>query len=148
MLVSLLPQGDFCGHITNLDCQCLFISSQSPRRWKVWASKSNVAHSFHFFFNSTNLWVSESCSVLSDSLWPHRLYSAWNSPGQNTGVGSCSLLQGIFPIQGLNPVSHIAGGFFTSWTTREAKQIFRVPSLCQHCGRSWIHNQCIKANGP
>ena len=27
----------------------------------------------------------------------------WNSPGQNTGVGSCSLLQGIFPTQGLNP---------------------------------------------
>ena len=27
----------------------------------------------------------------------------WNSPGQNTGVGSYSLLQGIFPTQGLNP---------------------------------------------
>jgi len=26
-----------------------------------------------------------------------------NSPGQNTGVGSCSLLQRIFPTQGLNP---------------------------------------------
>ena len=31
------------------------------------------------------------------------LYSPWNSPGQNTGVGSLSLLQGIFPIQGSNP---------------------------------------------
>ena len=30
-------------------------------------------------------------------------YSPWNSPGQNLGVGSCSLLQGIFLIQGLNP---------------------------------------------
>ena len=30
-------------------------------------------------------------------------YSSWNSPGQNTGVGSLSLLQGIFPTQGLNP---------------------------------------------
>ena len=30
------------------------------------------------------------------------LYSPWNSPGQNTGVGSCSLLQGIFPTQGSN----------------------------------------------
>ena len=28
---------------------------------------------------------------------------SWNSPGQNTGVGSLSLLQGIFPTQGLNP---------------------------------------------
>ena len=37
---------------------------------------------------------------MSDSLW---LYSPWNSLGQNTGVGSLSLLQGIFPTQGLNP---------------------------------------------
>ena len=46
---------------------------------------------------------SESCSVMSNSLWPHGLYSPWNSPGQNTGVGSLSLLQGIFPTQGSNP---------------------------------------------
>ena len=38
-----------------------------------------------------------------DSLRPHGLYSPWNSPGQNTGVGSLSLLQEIFPTQGLNP---------------------------------------------
>ena len=37
------------------------------------------------------------------SLRPHGLYSWWNSPGQNTGVGSLSLLLGIFPTQGLNP---------------------------------------------
>jgi len=44
--------------------------------------------------------------------------SPWNSLGQNTGVGSLFLLQGIFPAQGLNPglqprdqtqVSRIAG---------------------------------------
>ena len=40
-----------------------------------------------------------------DSLWPHGLYSPWNSPGQNIGVGSCSLLQGIFPTQGSTQVS-------------------------------------------
>ena len=39
---------------------------------------------------------------MSDSLRPHGLYSPWNSPGQNTGVGSLSLLQGIFPTQGSN----------------------------------------------
>ena len=31
---------------------------------------------------------SESCSVMSNSLGPHGLYSPWNSPGQNTGLGS------------------------------------------------------------
>ena len=48
---------------------------------------------------------SESRSVVSDSLRHivHRLYSPWNSPGQNTGVGSLSLLQGIFPTLGSNP---------------------------------------------
>ena len=40
---------------------------------------------------------------MSDSLRPHGLYSPWNFPGQNTGVGSLSLLQGIFPTQGSNP---------------------------------------------
>ena len=42
-------------------------------------------------------------SVVSDSLRSHRLYSPWNSPGQNTGVGSLSLLQQIFSIHGWNP---------------------------------------------
>ena len=45
---------------------------------------------------------SKSCSAISDSLKLHRLYSPWNSPGQNPGVGSLSLLQGIFPTQELN----------------------------------------------
>ena len=40
---------------------------------------------------------------MSDSLRPHVLYRPWSSPGQNTGVGSLSLLQRIFPTQGLNP---------------------------------------------
>ena len=45
---------------------------------------------------------SENCSVTSDSLLPLGIYSPWNSPGQNTGVGSLSFLQGIFPTQGSN----------------------------------------------
>ena len=56
-----------------------------------------------FLPNLFSQFRSESCSVLSDSLRPHGLYSPWNSPGQNTGVGSLSLLQGIFPTQGSNP---------------------------------------------
>ena len=47
------------------------------------------------------------CSVMSNSLGPHGLYPSrilcpWTSSGKNTGVGSCSLLQGIFPIWELN----------------------------------------------
>ena len=45
--------------------------------------------------------VTQSCPTVCDPMdW---LYSPWNSPGQNTGVGSLSLLQEIFPTQGSNP---------------------------------------------
>ena len=46
---------------------------------------------------------SENCSAMSNSLQPHGLYSPWNSPGQNIGLGSLSLLPGIFPTQALDP---------------------------------------------
>ena len=42
---------------------------------------------------------------MSDSLQPHGLYSPWNSPGKNTGVGSLSLLQGGLPNPGIKPRS-------------------------------------------
>ena len=63
-------------------------------------------------------------------------YSPWNSPGQSTGVGSLSLLQGIFPTQGSNQVSCIAGRFFTSWSTRKANHFVvsvQFSSVAQSC---------------
>ena len=71
----------------------------------------------------------ESLSVTSDSLRPHGLYSPWNPPGNHNGMGRCSFLQVIFPTQGSNPVSCTAGGFFTSWATREAKACVSVTQL-------------------
>ena len=50
--------------------------------------------------------VAQSCLTLQ----PHGL----NSPSQNTGIGSLSVLQGIFPTQDGTQVSRLAGGFFTS----------------------------------
>ena len=53
--------------------------------------------------------VRVSCSVVSNSLgshglYPSRPYCPWNSSGKNgAGVGSHSLLWGIFATQGLNP---------------------------------------------
>ena len=81
---------------------------------------------FYMYDSSWKIYANASCSeshsVMPDSLQLHGLYRPWNSPGQNTGVGSCSLLQdswnspgqdtgassqslsqGIFPTQGLNP---------------------------------------------
>ena len=55
----------------------------------------------------TDLSESISCSIVSDSLWPHGLYSTkllcpWDFPGKNTGVSYHSLLQKIFPTLGSN----------------------------------------------
>ena len=61
-------------------------------------------------------YISESHSVVPNSLQPHWLYSLWNSPGQKTGVYSHSLLQRIFPTQESNPGLPVASRF-TSWTT-------------------------------
>ena len=49
--------------------------------------------------------VAQLCPTLCDSLdcQPLMLFSFWEFPGKNTEVGCHFLLQGIFPIQGLNP---------------------------------------------
>ena len=59
-------------------------------------------------FKALVLCTELSHSVVSDSLPPHglqptRLLCPWDSPGQNTRMGSLFPLQGIFPIQGQNP---------------------------------------------
>ena len=71
--------------------------------WGIKKTKNNETHKTVSRMVVPRGCESESCSVVSNSLQPHGLYSPWNSPGQNTGVGSLSLLQGIFSIQGSNP---------------------------------------------
>ena len=80
------------------------------------------------------VWVkwSKSHLVVSDSLLPHGLYSPWNSPGHNTGVGSLSLLQGIFPTQGLNPGLLHCRQILYPWATREVQEYWSgYPTLLQ-----------------
>ena len=50
------------------------------------------------------------------------IYRPWSSPGQNTGVGSLSLLQGIFPTQGSNP---------------DLPHCRRIPYQLSHKGSPW-----------
>ena len=86
---------------------------------KTWKSTGHDSTSFqltkhlnHFEFSEGNgvfkklnesIKWSESHSVVSDSLRPHVLYSPWNSPGQNSGVGSLSLPRGSSQPRGSNP---------------------------------------------
>ena len=105
--------------LQNLGCIPRCATSLSLSTPAACASLSCVALPSHTGDHSLVLYVCDSANFLlyslvvcvfvfkvkfsvSDSLWPHGLYSPWNSPGQNTGVGSLSLLQGIFPTQGSN----------------------------------------------
>ena len=84
-------------------------------------------------------------SVMSHSLRPHGLSSVHGDfPGKNTGVGCHFLLQGIFPTQGSNRVTCIAGRRVTIWATRgahiltswqEPHQTFSPSSR----GKLWLH---------
>ena len=71
----------------------------------------------------------ESHSVVSNSLWPHGLHSGWNSPGQNSGVGSLSLLQGIFPTQGSKPGLPHCGWILYQLNHKGSPRILEVGSL-------------------
>ena len=82
--------------------------------------------------------ISESHSVVSESLQSHGLYSPWNSPDQNIGVGSLSLLQGIFPTQGLNSglphcrqiLHQLSHKGQAAWPKKK-KEIFFCLTLCR-----------------
>ena len=78
--------------------------------WSLWPSHFDHSVSKGRSYNicrTTTLFLGictcESHSVLSNPLWSHGLQSPWNSPGQNIGVGSHSLLQGILPTQRSKP---------------------------------------------
>ena len=90
---------------------------------------------------------SESHSIVSNSSWPHGLYSPWNSLGWNTAVDSLSLLQEIFPTQGLSP-----GLFYCRWILYQLspKGSPRIPEWVAYpffsrssWPRNWTRVSCI-----
>ena len=82
--------------------------------------------SFLIFMYSSG---SESHSVGSSSLQPHRLYSPWNSPGQNTGVNNLFLLHGIIPTQGSKPgLQHCRHIFYR--LSHKGSPVFHVCCCC------------------
>ena len=88
------------GHFHNPASQTGWLEE---KKQNVWESLRKTLIHVHELSSVDIHRESESRSVVSNSLPLHGLYSTWNSPGQNTGVGSLSLLQGIFPVQGSNP---------------------------------------------
>ena len=80
--------------------------------------------------------VCVSCSVMSDSLWPHELQPArlpcpWHSPGKNTRVDCHYLLQRIFLIQGLKYIpSFLSLPLLTPSHLSRSSQSTRLGPLC------------------
>ena len=78
---------------------------------------------FVSFYGLTVFHVWKWKSLSRVSLQTHGPYSPWNSPGQNTGVGSLSLLQGIFPTQGSNPGLPYCRGILDQLSHQEGPRI-------------------------
>ena len=70
----------------------------SQRIGHNWACMHAITLSFT---NTLEVKVAQLCPTFWDPMDCN--LCPWNSPGKNTGVGSHSLLQGIFPTQGSNP---------------------------------------------
>ena len=68
-------------------------------------------------------------------------YSPWKSPGQNTGVGSLSLLQGIFPTQGLNPGLPQCRQILYQLSHKGSWRILKRVAYPFSCRSSWPRNQ-------
>ena len=91
--------------VSTLDCGVRKITSVSITSLYFGSTFSSLAYSNRVGYQHACTCV---CSAMSYPLWPHglwptRLLCPWGSPGKNTGAGSHSLLQGVFPIQGSNP---------------------------------------------
>ena len=98
--------------------------------WATWGSRYMLQDDFY----SENQplfplvkWKSLSHVWLFATSW----YSPWNSPGQNTGVGSLSFPRGSSQPRDWTQISRIAGRFFTSWAMRETWEYWSSLSLLQ-----------------
>ena len=84
---------------------------------------------------------SESRLVVSDSLQSRGLYSPWKSLGQNTEMGSLSLLQGVFPTQGLNTGLLHCRLILYQLNYKGSPRILEWVAYPFFSGPSWLRNQ-------
>ena len=90
------------------------------KKQTVWESLRKILIHVHEL-SSVDIRREKWKSLSRVQLWLHRLHSPWNSPGQNTGVGSLPFSRGSSRPRDRTQVSCIEGGFFTSWATGEAQ---------------------------
>ena len=107
--------------------QCYLLTEAFLRKWSKRVSSEWIA----------------SRSVISDSLQPHGLYSPWNSIVQNFGVGSLSLLQGIFPTQELNRGLLHSGWILYQLSHKGSPRILEWVARGSSQPRNWTRIPCI-----
>ena len=81
-----------------------------------------------------------SCSLLCVWLFV-TLYSPWNYPGQNMGVGICSIVQGFLPIQGQKPGLPYCGWILYQLSHQKSPRILEKVAYPFSSGYSWPRNQ-------
>ena len=86
--------------------------------------------------NGVKVKVTQSYPTLCDSME----YSLRNSPGKNTGVGSLSLLQGIFPTQGSNPGLQHCRWILYQLSHKGSPRILEWVAYPFSSGFSWLGN--------
>ena len=104
----------------------------------------NVSYfSVYIYFNTLVIgnYYREICSVMSDYLWPHGLYSPWNSAGQSIEMGSLSLFQGIFPTQASNPGLPYCRWILYQLSHQRSPRILEWEAYPFSRGSSWPINQ-------
>ena len=83
--------------------------------------------------------VTQLCLTLRRHGLQHtRILCSWNSPGKDAEVGCYSLLQRIFPTQGLNPVSCIAGILYQLSHQGIHWYASKIPKADSHCWRHLV----------
>ena len=102
--------------------------------------KGKICHWWILTITMQVLKWSESHSGMCDSLWPQGLYSPRNSPGQNIGVGSLSLLQEIFPTQGSNPGLPHRKQILYQLSHKGSLRILEWITYPFSSGSSWLRN--------
>ena len=95
-----------------------------------------VFHRYYF-----HKWKRKWKSLSRVWLWPHGLYNPWNPLGQNTGMGSLSLLQWIFPTHGSNPGFSHCRQILYQLNHKGSPRILEWVAYPFSSGSSWPRNQ-------
>ena len=109
-----------------MSCQIVQGTLLNTLQWPIWENN----------LQKRKVKVTQSFPTLRDPID----CSPWNSPGQNTGVGSCSLLQGIFPTQGSSPSLPHCRQILHQLSHQESPRILEWVAVPFSRGSSWPRN--------